>query len=62
MRRILAIWMFATLSGCAVVGELWKLVGANILGVMPKEGFSNPESEDYGKVAIAVAGESLQMG
>jgi len=58
MKRMLIILMVGTLSGCAVVGELWKLVGANILGIMPKEGFSDSASEDYGKVVIAVASES----
>ena len=58
MRRIWSIVLVAGISGCAIVGELWKLAGANILGVMPKEGFSDSESEDFGKVVIAVAGES----
>jgi uncharacterized protein YegL len=43
-----------------VVAELWNLVGASILGVMPKEGFSDPSSPDHGAVVIAVAGETAQ--
>ena len=58
MRRILSIALVGCISGCAIVGELWKLAGANILGIMPKEGFSDAESKDFGKVVIAVAGES----
>ena len=50
MRRVLSILLVGGISGCAIVGELWKLAGANILGIMPKEGFSDSASEDFGKV------------
>ncbi len=58
MRMMLIGWVAFTLSGCAIVAKVWQLAGANILGIMPAEGFSDPGSEDYGKVVMAVAGES----
>jgi hypothetical protein len=59
MRKLLLVMVAMTLPGCAVVAEIWKLASANILGIMPKEGFSDPDSQDYGKVVMAVAGESV---
>jgi len=58
MRTLLFVVALTTLSGCAVVAKIWKLASANILGIMPKEGFSEPDSAEYGQVVIAVAGES----
>ena len=58
MKRFATILLVGTTVGCSIIDEVWKLVGANILGIMPKEGFTDPDSPDYGKVVIAVAGES----
>lgn len=58
MRKLIFAIVFTTLSGCTVVAKIWKLASANILGIMPKVGFSDPDSAEYGQVVIAVAGES----
>ena len=34
MRRLASLLLIATLTGCAIIGEVWKVVGANILGIM----------------------------
>ena len=48
MRRFVTVLLLGTVTGCAIIGEVWKVVGANILGIMPKEGFSDSTSEDFG--------------
>ena len=48
------------ISGCEDVFEqlLAALADLNVLGVMPSDGYSDPASPDYGKVTMALGGET----
>jgi hypothetical protein len=61
MRRSAIVALTATfglgLAGCEVFKDFLSLDSLNVLGVMPKAGFSRVQADDFGKVVLAVGAE-----
>lgn len=58
MRRSSALALCATfgigLAGCDILGSLMQFADLDVLGVIPKAGFSNASSADHGQVVFAL--------
>ncbi|HHO53111.1 MAG TPA: VWA domain-containing protein [Deltaproteobacteria bacterium] len=65
MRRstmVLGLGLALGLAGCDAVSQLLAtLADLDLLGIIPAEGFSDPASEDYGKVKLALGASDDQQ-